>query len=284
VAELRKPLGLACSAGGALGAWQAAALLELEKDGLEFDRVLGASAGALNAAGYALGLGAELVERWKTVDASMLRFSPRFFPFSLCSAEPLRAALSFCSDDAANRGRLRRPLVIATARVDRKRRDYAHFEPGEGGRWDGDLLRHLVTSCAIPYVFPTAALGLDGWRGRSFDGFVPCEEPFRFEGLEGCRDIVVLEPVRPDELDRKTTGIFDEIELGCRKTIRMLTSQGIAGKRAADPEVRVFRLSPSRVLPFSMLGFKRENIESALALGRGDASAFLADPRRCVAA
>lgn len=278
--ELRKPLGLMCSAGGAFGAWQAGAMLELQASGLVFDKALGASAGALNAAGCALGLGEELAERWKSVNMSMLRLAPRLLPFSIFSDAPLRAALDFCAGEAVKR-KLRVPLTIATARVDRKRRDYARFSPD--GRWDGDLVHHLVASCAIPYVFPTAPLSIDGYRGRSFDGFVPVEEPFRFEGLEGCRDVVVLEPIRADELERGPSSLSEEIEFGFRRTIRMVTSQGVAGKRREDPSVRVFRLSPSRKLAFSMLGFKRENIESALALGVRDARSFIASPDAALA-
>lgn len=281
MAELRSPLGLALSAGGALSSWQAGALLALVEAGVPSGTILGVSAGALNGTALALGMEGELRERWMRVDRSVLRFSPRLFPLSLFSDKPLAAALDFCADDAAARKRLSRKLVVVTARVDRSKRDYAVFEPG--GAWDGPLHKKLMASCAIPIVFPSVPLDVDGARPRCLDGSVSCEEPFKFEALRGCRDVLVLETVRADELGRAASGFLDEIELNARRTVRSLMNQGCAGLRAGPEAPRIFRLAPSRPLDFSMLSFKSESIERGLALGKSDAAAFLARPEAALA-
>jgi predicted acylesterase/phospholipase RssA len=272
-----KSVGLVLSAGGALGSWQAGVLSTLRKNGVAFERVLGVSAGALNGAGLAMGLGDDMLERWKRLDVSVMKFSPRLFPLSLFSSEPMRDRLDFLHDDASCRKAIKIPFTVVSARKDRTTRRYARFEPG--GKWDGPLLDAVLASCAIPVVFPTVVF--DG--ARHVDGCVWCDEPFAFDDVASCKEVLLLEVVRGDELGRPARGLLDEIDLKARSTVRGLMSQGAAGLAARGDGPKVYRLAPSKRIELSMLSFKPDLIAEGIKQGERDAEAFLAAPETAAA-
>lgn len=275
----RRPLGLALSGGGALGSWQAAAVLALEKAGLEFDSVLGFSAGALTGTYYCLGRTEEGVENWRRLKGDTLRFQPRLFPFSLFSDAPIREAVPFVEDDEQAKTLTRRRLIVVSALRSRKRSIDAVFTPGGREGWNGPLLGHLLASCAIPVVFPPARLNLRGEAVDLFDGGVPCREPMDFKSLASCRDIIALDVVRPEEIGRQGSGILGRIDQKARETMRLLIGQGLASLRSLPEPPRVFRLPPSSILPLSMLDFsKLDRIKECLDQGQKDAERFLDRP------
>lgn len=272
-AALRRPLGLVLAGGGALGAWQAGALAELERAGLTFDAVLGFSAGAINGAAYALGLVDKAVDLWPAIRRPF-RLSPRLRPFSLCSFEPLREALGFDLDDSAARARARCRLLVASAHIDRCRAIYAEFDPR--GRWDGPLERHLLASCAIPGLLPPVELDFRGLRVLLMDGGVPTRTPFSFAPLGACADVLVLEMARPEEVQRPIP--WNPWRAGDQKgrmSARRLIDEGAAALRKGDGAPRLFRLHPSRELTHVMLDFSPAKAEAAIQLGAADARAFL---------
>lgn len=269
----RRPLGLVLAGGGALGAWQAGALAELERAGLRFDAVLGFSAGAINGAAYALGLVERAVELWPAVQRPF-RLSPRLRPFSLCSFEPLREVLDFALDDEAARRGARCRLLVASAHADRCRAIYAEFDPN--GRWDGPLERHLLASCAIPSLLPPVEVRFRGLSVALIDGGVPTAKPFSFAALGPCADVLVLEMARPDETARPLHwNPWLAADQRGRRASRRLIDEGAAelARRADGP--RVFRVHPSRELRHVMLDFTPGKAREALALGAADARSFL---------
>lgn len=272
--SLRRPLGLALSGGGALGAWQIGALAALEEGGLSFDAALGFSAGALNGAAYALGVTGKALELWGALDFRVLKLSPRLYPPSLFSDAPIREKLSYLGTDEQARASMRCPLTVVSAAADRSRPVYARFE--RGGRWDGRLEDHLVASCAIPLVFPRQVLPLGGAPLSLFDGGVPCKQPLSFEALADCADVLVLEMVRPEEVGAPAWHPVAEINRRSRETVVRLMGQGVASLRPRG--TRVFRLRPSRPLGYSMLDFRPAGMAAARELGRRDAEAFLRSP------
>lgn len=275
----RGPLGLVLAGGGALGAWQAGALRELERAGVEFAAALGFSAGSLNGAAYALRALDVALEGWARCD-KLLRLRPRLSPPALFSDRPVWERLSHAHDDEAARKTLRCRLVVPSVRVQRDRRIHAFFEPG-GGRWDGPLALHLKASCAIPLVFPAVELEHDGERHVLFDGGVPAREPFTFEPLGDCRDVLVLEMIRPEEIGRRYWHPLTSLDQRGRETCRRHMDDGCAGWLSAHPGSRVFRVGPSRELG-RMLDFSADAARQAAALGAADARAFLARPGRFV--
>jgi len=270
----RRPLGLVLAGGGALGAWQAGALAELERAGVVFDAVLGFSAGAINGAAYALGLVERAVSLWPAV-ARPFRLAPRFGPFSLCSFEPLREVLGFARDDEAARRGARCRLLVASAHADRCRAIYAEFDPA--GRWDGPLERHLLASCAIPSLLPPVAVEFRGMKVDLIDGGVPTAKPFSFAALGACADVLVLEMARPDEAARPIHwNPWIAADQRGRRASRRLIDEGAAGLARSDDPPRLLRLHPSRELTHVMLDFSPRKARQALALGAADARAFLA--------
>lgn len=275
---LRRPLGLILSAGGALGAWQAGALSALLKEGLTFDSVLGISIGSVNGAAYCLGLFDEALERWGTLNGGILRFSPRLFPPSLCSDRPLWELTAFVDGEEEAKKRAVCRLVVVTARVRRDRPVYAVFTPGGREGWDAPLARHLVASSAVPLVFPPVKVDFRGESLTLFDGGVPCAEPMSFRELGPCRDVLVLEMVRQDEMGRPARGLVEATDQRARETVRRLNDRGVASLRSPPDPPRVFRLAPSRRLPFHMLDFSGPGLREALTLGELDAADFLRAP------
>ncbi len=270
---LRRPLGLVLAGGGALGAWQAGALAELEEAGVAFDAVLGFSAGAINGLAYAFGLMPEAVRMWPAVPRPF-RLSPRLRPFSLCSAQPLREALAFAFDGRATPARARCRLIVASAHVDRCRAVYAEFDPR--GRWDAPLDGHLLASCAIPGLLPPVSLDFRGLKVELVDGGVPTSKPFSFAALGPCADVVVLEMARPEDAEGPIHWnpwvAGDQIG---RRSCRRLIDEGAAELARLPQAPRLLRLHPSRRLTHVMLDFSADKARKAIELGRADARAFL---------
>ncbi len=235
--------------------------------------MLGFSAGALNGTAYALGKLDECFARWSRIDGDVLRLAPRLRPPSLFSDHFVRRhAAEFVPSEEEARASLRCPLTIVAARADRSSRIYARFS--RDGDWDGPLAGHLLASCAIPYAFPRVTLDFRGARVTLQDGGVACQEALDFSALAGCRDVLLVEVVREDELGGPSKGLFSELENRSRENVRRLMNQGAASLRAAG--ARVLRLAPSRPLSFSMLDFKGARIREAVALGAADARRLLA--------
>lgn len=196
---LRRPLGIALSGGGALGAWQAACLESLIGAGLVFDHILGFSAGSLTGAAYFLGRMDELLERWYDIDNNgILRFSPRLFPFTLFSGKPVWNLIGYASDEKRAKEKACCDLSVVCLRVRDNRPVYFRFSP-KGKRWDAPLDAAMVASCAIPGIFPPVRIGGE----LHVDGGVPGEDPLSFAGLNDCADVIVIEMVRAEEMGRR---------------------------------------------------------------------------------
>lgn len=281
---LNRPLGLALAGGGALGAWQAGALETLERAGLVFDKVLGFSAGAMAGAGYAFGLTAKTVEFYRDVDQRrILRLSPRLSPLRLCSNSALWESLGHLADDDSARRGLKVPLTVMALRLKDLTTVYFRFTPNGAQGWDGPLAAKLVASCAIPVVFPPVRLDGDGKGSWHIDGAIAGRELMRMEGLEGCRDIVALEMVRPEEVRIRTWNPSLRFKLKGRGICRRQMDHAVDAALSRPDPPRIFRLTPSRMLDYSMLGFSGRNCGPAIGLGRDDAEGFLADPASCLA-
>ncbi len=280
----RRPLGLVLSGGGALGSWQAAALLGLESAGLDFDSILGFSAGALTGIYSGFGRLSEAVDNWRRHQGGTLRLSPRLFPPSLFSDAPIREAVPFIASDDEARAGLRRRLIVVSALRSRQRAVYPEFTPGGRSGWDGPLLSHLLASCAIPLIFPPVRLTFRGAPVALFDGGVPCAEPMSFLSLASCRDIVVLDVVRPEEAGRRGGGVFGRIDQRARETMLHLIGQGLSSLKDSPEPPRIFRLAPSKTLEYTMLDFNNTaRIRASIDQGAADAADFLARTGRSVA-
>ncbi len=276
----RRPTGLLLAGGGSLGSWQAGFLSRLvARHGPFFDDVLGISTGALTAAGYALDRLDVLSDMWREVSGvRILRWKPRLFPPTLFGNDSLWEVVAHGGTDEEARARTRRPFtVLVTERLTGRRR-YARYTPrGEGG-WDAPLGPHLVASCAIPDIFPPVALESGGAEVDFVDGGQDGEPP-DFSMLASCRDVVVVEMFRPEEDARRPWWNPMRLrEQFVRVGQRRFIETGLAPLRNAAGAPRLFRVTPSRVLDFSLIAFRSAVCAPAFALGESDAEAFAADP------
>jgi NTE family protein len=278
-------LGLLLSGGGALGAWQAGALEALSAAGLQFDKVLGFSAGAMAGATCAFGMLEDLVGFYRDADhVRVLRFGPGLRPPRLFSSEVLWETMKPFYDDIAAKRSIKCCLTVMTLRLRDLATVYSRFTPGGIGGWDGPLAAKLVASCAIPGIFPAVTFQERHGPAWHLDGGVRGRELMTMQGLESCRDVLVLEMVRPEETRLRTWSPSLFFKLRGRHICRAQIDHAVSSALSGPMPPRVFRLAPSRFLDFSMLGFSSRNCVPALDLGRSDAAGFLKDPEACLAA
>lgn len=265
-----RPLGLVLTGGGALGSWEAGCLQGFLDAGLRPDRVLGYSSGALAGAGGFLGAMDELTRRWRRIDeGKILRFAPKISPLSLFSGESLFESASAARDEEAARRSAAFDFTVVTVDLGRNAPAYHRFTPG--GAWDGPLEHRLVASASIPVIFPPVEIG-----GCVFsDGGIPCGTPLSYASLAGCRTVVVVEMVRPEERGRRYWNPVRRYEQQGREAALDQADRGVASLLELPEPPRVHRLRPSRVLEFSMLDFKSAYCSPALDLGIEDARRFL---------
>lgn len=246
--------------------------------GLDFDAVLGFSAGALTGAGYFLNRQDEALERWRrTEESRILRLSPRLFPPTIFSGEPLWESVVSARDEEHAREHGRCRLIVVSTRRQERKPVYAVFSPREG-RWDGSLAHHLVGSCAIPGIFPPVEAHYQGEPMTLMDGGIRTGEPMSFASLSDCKDVIVLDMVRPEEVGRPRYTVSRILDQQSREASRLMVDEGIASLRTPAADRRIFRLNPSRVLDFSMLSFKAIHIQEGLRRGIEDARAFFSNP------
>lgn len=274
------PVGLALAGGGSHGAWQAGALGALTAAGLEFEKVVGFSAGALCGAAYALDRQDLLPERWRSISRErVLRFSPRRNPLSLFSEEPLWETVAYAADEARAKQALRRELTVISLRIPQGEYDYARFVPG--GAWDGPLATKLVASCAIPRVFPNVIHRAPGAPPqRLVDGGVPGNGWIRFDVLAGCRSVVALQMTRPDEIGTFRFWPWSRIDQKAREICYRQMASGIGSLLEREDPPEVYRLYPSRALEPLQLSFQARACAAAMELGEEDGRGFMSDPER----
>ncbi|MBI4347972.1 MAG: patatin-like phospholipase family protein [Elusimicrobia bacterium] len=275
--RLPGPLGLALSGGGAHGAWQAGAVRALAESGLEFEKVLGFSAGALTGAGYALGLQEVLAHRWRTVDERrVLRFDPRLQPhFALCNAQAIWDAVVETEDEEACKRKLSCELTVVSLRMPQDESEYARFTPGGAKGWDGPLAVKLVASCAIPRIFPRVI-----HEGQVYmDGGVPGKEWLHFDALAGCSTVVALQMTLPAEFGAPRWFPWTRFEQTGRDICYRQMASGLNSLLCRPDPPTIYRLYPSKRLEMSQLAFRTKYCVPAMELGYQDALRFLKDPQ-----
>jgi predicted acylesterase/phospholipase RssA len=276
---LQRPLGLFLQGGGALGAWQAGVLEELDARGLRFDKVMGFSIGAVNGSAIAFGRLPEAMVRWRELTGGALKLSPRMSPFALCSIDPLRAFFEAARDEDAAKAAMRAEFTIITSCFEDGAPINARFTPGGKDGWDGPFVDHAAASCAIPLVFPPVDIEYRGRKRRLVDGGVPMRAPLDFSPLEGCADVLVVEMVRADEVGAQKWTPWRAIDQKCREAGRTLIDDGLKGLARSKNPPRVHRLSPSIALEPMMLDFRAAGLAKMILQGAADAGAFFADPK-----
>lgn len=277
--EFRRPLGAVFSGGGAHGAWQTGCLEGMTQAGLEFDKVFGFSIGAITAAGYFLGLQSLMVDRWRNLDSNpILRFAPRLRPFSLYSHEPVWEAVRQIGDDEQAKMKARCEMIVVSQCLTDRRHDYARFTPLGRGGWDGPLASKLAASCSIPVIFPPVSTPAHGPDCVLVDGGISGKDPMHFDSLADCKDILVLQVTRPDEVGKLSSWLRRGRDQVGREACHRMISRGIESLEGLERRPRVFRFYPSSVLAYSQLCFQSCHCVPALEQGLNDIQDLLKSP------
>jgi len=274
--KLRRPLGLVLSGGGAHGAWQAGVVDALtSKHGLNFDPVIGISAGALTGAGYALNRMPELNRRWRAIDsAKILRFMPRMRPSSLFSNDSIYESIEFARDEERAKQNLRcRLTIVGVCRKDRVP-VYAHFAPEPEAAWSPPLADWLVASCSIPGIFPPVDVELEGQPYTLIDGGCKTKRSLCFSDLNECQDVIVLDMKKPGTFGKGISDRLRRMRPGSLPASPTLF-HGIAELRRIPKPPRIFLFYPTKPFEQSSLEFKESACVPWLEQGLEDADFLL---------
>ena len=282
IPRLRGPLGLVLSGGGAHGAWQAGVIETLhDRFGLRFDHILSFSIGSLTGAAYFLNRLAKLNAIWKNISRHrVLRFSPKVFPVSFYSNAALWEVLRHAGSDEYAMVKARCALTSIAYCVETKKHVYSRFTPSGQNGWDGPLTARLVASCSIPRVFPPIVLKETPKQKRTYiDGGVAGNDerdPLRFDALAECRDVLVVQMTRPEEIGQKPPwGYLAKKLQNAREGLHGAISKGLEPLKQRSRRPRIFRFYPTRKLEYSMLAFESRVCIPALFQGKHDADYFM---------
>lgn len=270
----RTPLGVVLAGGGAHGSWQAGCLDALSAAGVSFDKVLGISAGALNGVAYVLDRMPQLLGFWYNVDQlRVMRWDVRWRPFSLFSNQPMWEALQYVHDEHAAKRALRREFTAVSLCMDDGKYHYARFTPQASGAWDGPLAAKIVASCSVPRLFPPVRLRQEGQERSLVDGGFKGKDWISFAEMASCKDVVVLQMLRPEDIGRR------------RPIAQLMGDQlgrdllhGVESLLRLPNGPRVYRVVPQRRLGFTPYAFSSQYCRPGLELGRADGRRFLQNP------
>ncbi len=275
----RRPLGLVLAGGGSHAAWQAGCLEALALRGLAFDKILAISGGCINALAYFLDRMGDLRSYWHEIDRyALTRLAPRLRPFSLFSDAPLWKVVSPYAEDRQAKRQARCEFIAVSLRLSDRRYHYARFTPGGKQGWDGPLAHKIIASCAVRWVFPPVKAKLDG-EGVQWlvDGGTPGKEWIRFDSLSDCKDVLVVQMNRPEQIGRQ--GILARWR-GDQGGVDLV--HGVNSLFEAKKRPRVFRFYPSAKLAYSQFSFTSKECVPAFEFGRRDSQSFLEGPERFI--
>lgn len=276
--EFRRPLGLVLPGAAAHGAWQTGVLDTISRrHGIEFDAVLGVSAGSLTGVAYALDRMDEICERWRNIDSHrIMRWRPRVSPPSLFAGDSIKEAVKYTEDEERAKERLRVPFTVISVCFDRREHIYARFTPGGEDGWSSPMSKYIVASCSIPCLFPPVKVWLDGERRRLIDGGAQTHGPVSFEALSHCKDIVVLE-ADPQKLyeDKPPPRTLKVIAPQRCRANPYLVDEGIQSLKGGEAEPRVFVFHPPEPLGASSLKFQSRYVLPWLERGLEDGETLL---------
>jgi NTE family protein len=270
-----RPLAFVLPGGGALGAYEAGAVLALAEAGVQPDLLVGVSAGAINAAFLAWHPGLEgahaLVGLWQTIrrrDVMPVRLRTFLAGVlgrrsSLATSEGLRQMLDghmagLRLEDA--------PMPLAVMATD--------FATGEAVVLRrGSVTSALLASSALPAIYPP----VDHEGRRLVDGGIANDLPLDVARDLGARSAVVI-PVPPPDPDALPTGAIDILQYATSLGIEAHNRTKLA---QAWPGLTVHQI-PAEPTTATSLDFARAG--ELVRAGRSRTAAFLREQRAALRA
>jgi len=222
--ELGK-IGVVLTGGFIRGAFQAGALKAMREYGIIPSYVVGVSAGALNAAAFAIGRIEDLLTTYQEIAPNPSKFlydwnlSALFHAFSrsesVLTNRPLRRLLNDRID--------LEPLLTAPMKVDIVTTDFQTgaqvvFSNKNPEHQSVELLTDaLLASAAMPIVFPPFI-----WRGHQlFDGGIVEKNPLSYAIREGCDTVFVILTDSQEHI--RTSRLFNTIYLIARRAGNLIS-------------------------------------------------------------
>lgn len=208
LAALPRPLAFVLPGGGALGAYQAGALIALAEHGVTADLLVGVSAGAVNAALSSWNPGIDGMRRveaiWRGLRRrDLLRVHPGRMTLAFLGLRPSfldnRHGLAFLRRHFGGRRLEHAPVPLAVIATD--------LGSGEAvALTEGEAVAALLASTAFPGVYPP--VHLDGrWL---IDGGVVADVPLDVVQALGARSALVLQvpPLAPSDPPNRAVEIL----------------------------------------------------------------------------
>lgn len=227
------PVSLVLGGGGGrglahIGAWRA-----LQERGIAVDRVVGSSAGALIGASIASGLSwRELTEKAKRLArGSVFSLDPRILYRGarnpgLLRGDPVRALIRELIP-VARFDELRLPLSVNA--LDLVTGEVVWF--GEDGRTDVSLADAVYASCALPFLFPPAAVA----GSLLVDAGIVDPLPISRARALGATRIVAVDLAARAEIAPEGAGLFDTY----RRVFEILRPQAEVPGATGEDLVRI---------------------------------------------
>lgn len=278
-----RPTALILSGGASLGAWQGGVLWELERRGLSFSQVLGTSAGSINGAAYFQGTVELLKDLWRDVPReSFLDFSPGLVPPRLMNLASVGRYLRTVISEERCRAAKRCIYYAVAVDVNGGGTVQAEYSPEPGGRWDGDLIDHILGSVAVPFVFgPWRVPARNGTPERLFvDGHTTCFIDLAPILDRGALDLLFVNIVSPKEGPRLHPRGFISTMINTLMQAQVTNALAAVKGRLAPNGIRVFEFTPSKPLDISVFLFKKHECRRIFDQGVSDAALLLADPAK----
>jgi predicted acylesterase/phospholipase RssA len=134
----------------------------------------------------------------------------------------------------------------------------------------------LISSCAIPSVFPPVTWFEDGKKYHLVDGGVIGLATINLNVLEGCRTVIMLGNSREDEINFKSRGLFGFVEGKARRMLAVHTRKIYESKVLIRSEPEVHLLRPQEDLGLGLLELDGAKCRRAFETGEKAAMAFIA--------
>ncbi len=278
-----RPTALILSGGASLGAWQGGVLWELERRGLSFGQVLGSSAGSINGAAYFQGTVGMLKDLWRDVPReSFLDWSPGISPPRIMELASVGRYLRTVLSEERCRAAKRCVYYAVAVDLNGAGTVQAEYSPEPGGRWDGDLIDHILGSVAVPFVFaPWRVAARNGTPERLFvDGHTSCFVDLAPILDRGALDLLFVNVVSPVGRPRMSPRGFISTMINTLMQAQVTNALAAVKGRLATNGVRVIEFTPSKPLDISVFLFKKHECRRIFDQGVADADLLFKDPSK----
>src|SRR3989338_1610497 len=267
--------GLVLGPAGAWGSWQAGVLWRwMTEYHVEFDSVLGISAGSLNAAAYFLGVPDKLIVLWSNVrNRDILIPHPKLFPFSLFSLDKIKALLQDWVDEEKAKKESRCTLYIMTFCVEDAAPWIGTFNPH--GIWNCSLLDHIIASCSFPVLFPPVKINIDVVTKTLVDGAAIRNKAASFKLALNVDEVFLLNVLRPDDLLPFSLNPWVWLGNKGRRVLSRQMRSGMKSLQSVARQTRVYHFYPSQSLETHILNFSPQACRAAFISGAEDAGDFI---------